>query len=139
MLRAAEILAFAFVLSIASLSCDKSGGDESAPPAPAMPAAWEVKADQTFDHNQREFLETEGRLKGKIKSLRITTYEVNGRVVRLNTIMPTSSEEGDKIFRILANKKKPYSYLRKNELCYEFVGPADAAEDIMAAHELLAR
>lgn len=141
MLRTAKILAVTFVLSIASASCDKSGADDTAvaPPAPAMPQAWKVKADQTFDHNQREFLETEGRLEGKIKSLRVTTYEVGGHLVRLNTITPTSSMEGDKIYRILGNKKKPYAYLRKNEIIYEFLGPTEASEEIKAAREMLAR
>jgi hypothetical protein len=110
-----------------------------APPAPAMPATWTVKADETYTHNQREFLEVEGRLKGRIKALRITLYEVGGHVVRLHTIVPVSSEEADKIFRILANKKQPWSYLRKDEILYEFAGPDDAEKEISAAREMLAR
>ncbi len=132
-------LVAALTLAIASLACDKTDASHHTPAAPAMPAAWRVKADESFDQNQKEFLETEGRVKGKLKSLRVTIYEVNGKNVRLNTLVPTSSEEGDKIFRILANKKKPWSYLRKGELLYEFIGPNDAEKDIRTARELLSR
>jgi hypothetical protein len=140
MLHIGRILVAVIALSIVPVSCSKSEADaQEAPAAPAMPASWKVKADNTYDHNQREFLETEGRLKGKLKSLRVTTYEVNGQMVQLNTLTPTDSTEGDKIFRILANKKKPWSYVRKGELLYEFVGPEEAEKDIVAAQQMLAR
>lgn len=136
--RVFRAVVVALLLSLVSLGCDKSD-EKVAPAAPAMPAAWTVVLDQTFDHNQKEFLETEGRLKGSLAALRVTTYEVNGHRVQLNTLVPKSVDEGDKIFRILANKKKPSSYLRKDEILYEFLGPAEAEADIAAARELLAR
>ena len=138
MLRMGRILVAALALSIAPAACSKSEAD-AAPAAPAMPASWTVKADKTYDHDEREFLETEGRLKGRLKSLRVTTYEVNGHTVQLNTLTPTNDAEGDKIFRILANKKKPWSYVRKPGVLYEFVGPSEAEKDIMAAQQTLAQ
>lgn len=140
MLRSTKILLTTLALSLGVSSCDKSdSGAQAAPAAPAMPSAWKVVADQTYDHDQREFLEIEGRLKGRLKAVRVTTYEVNGHRVQLNTIVPKNSMEGDKAFRILANKKKPWSYVRKDEIIYEFVGPAEAEKEIMAAHEALSR
>ena len=52
---------------------------------------------------------------------------------------PTNDAEGDKIFRILANKKKPWSYVRKPGVLYEFVGPSEAEKDIVAAQQTLAQ
>lgn len=130
-----KVLLVAIALSICAAGCSKSG--DEAPPAPAMPEVWKVKVDKTLDHNEREFLETEGRLVGRIKALRVTIYEINGRNVKLHTIVPRSSEEADKMFRALAHRKQPWSYLRKDEIIYEFVGPGEAEQDIVKARELL--
>ncbi len=129
------VLFVGVALSTCATGCSKSG--DEAPPAPAMPEVWTVKLDKTFDHNEREFLETEGRLFGRMKALRVTIYEVNGRNVKLHTIVPKSSEEADKMYRALAHRKQPWSYLRKNEILYEFVGPEEAEQDIVKARELL--
>ncbi len=140
MIRTAKTLIVTLILAAATASCSKSEKEKAeAPPAPAMPAAWEVKSDVTYDHDDGTFLETEGRLEGKLSALRVTTYEVEGHAVQLKTLKPKSSLEGDKIFRILANKKKPGSYLRKGEILYEFAGPVEAAEEIESAREMLSR
>ncbi|HNS99033.1 MAG TPA: hypothetical protein PKL73_18900 [Polyangiaceae bacterium] len=124
------------LLGLTFASCRSSEADPP-PPAPAMPASWAVKDDQTYSHNQREFLEIEGRLKGRVKALRITLYEVDHHLVRLHTIVPMNSEEADKMYRILANKKHPASYLRKDEIIYEFSGPEQVQDQIERAHDLL--
>ena len=102
-----------------------------------MPSSWTTKADQTFAHNQREFLETEGRLEGRIRALRVTAYDVGGHAVRLHTIVPLNTAEGDKMFRILANKKPAWAYVRKGDLLYEFAGSEEAADEIRTAADAL--
>ena len=130
----------AIVLASASLSvsaCKPS--DNVPPPAPAMPANWTVKGDQTFNHNEREFLELEGRLQDRLKALRVTVYEVDGQSVRLNTIVPLTPSEADKMYRILANKKPPWSYIRKASAIYEFAGTGDSEKAISDARDMLAQ
>ena len=102
-----------------------------------MPEAWTLKADMAYKHNEREFLEAESRLEGRIKGYRVTTYDVNGHPVRLNTIVPLNTDEGSKIFRILANKKPQWAYLRKDNIIYEFAGPEDAEKEISEARDRL--
>ena len=135
---------FALALALAAplTACSKTGADgagEVAPASPALAAGWKVQEDNAPKHNEREFLEIEGRLQGRVKAMRITTYEVEGKRVQLITIVPLSAAEGDKIYRILANTKQPWSYVRKGELLYEFVGPAEAEKEITAAHDLLVK
>ena len=129
----------AIALMAISLSLASCKSDADAPPAPTMPASWSVKADQTYQHNQREFLEVEGRLGGRLQALRITAYEVGGNSVRLHTIVPKDSGEGDKVFRVLASQKPMWSFLRKGDVLYEFAGPESAETEITNAKDLLSR
>jgi hypothetical protein len=99
-----------------------------APPAPAMPQDWKLLNDSELPRDKISGFEY--KLEGKIKSVRTTLYEVNGRHVQLNTIEPQDSVEADKMYRILANKKAPYSYLRKGDLLYEFYAGQDAVEEV---------
>lgn len=85
-----------------------------------------------------KFYEPETRLEGKLKALRNTTYDVSGKRVQVNVIVPLDSHEADKIFRILANKKPAWAYVRKGDLLYEFVGQNDSMPDIQKAHDQLA-
>jgi hypothetical protein len=123
------------LLAIGACSCKDSMAHP--PPAPTLPAAWVVKADNEIP--REKIFEVEYRLEGKIKALRNTVYEVNGKKVQLNTIVPASPNEGDKIIRILGNMKAQYSYVRKADVIYELVGGNEATEEIKAAHDALAK
>jgi hypothetical protein len=131
--RAAVAMA---LLALVVCSCDKDPGAHP-PPAPAMPAGWTVKSDAEIPRDK--IYEVEYRLEGKIKALRNTVYDVNGKKVQLNTIVPASANEGDKIIRILGNLKTPDSYVRKGDVIYEFVGENDVLDQIKKAHEALAK
>jgi hypothetical protein len=123
-------------------ACSKTGVDganEVAPATPAVPPGWKVQTDSSPKHNEREFLEIEGRLQGRVKAMRIATFDVEGKRVQLITIVPLSAAEGDKIYRILANTKQPWSYVRRGDLLYELVGPAEAEKEITSAHDMLAK
>lgn len=82
--------------------------------------------------------EVERRLEGKIKALRNTVYDVNGKQVQVNVVVPADAQEADKIFRILANKKPAWAYVRKGAVIYEFVGQNESMNDIQKAHDKLA-
>lgn len=103
---------------------------ETPPAAPSFDG-WTIKTDTVV---QRDKIgEVEYRLEGKIKALRNTVYEVHGKKVQLNVIVPQDAQEADKLFRILANKKPAWAYVRKGGLIYEFVGQNESMEDIQAA------
>jgi hypothetical protein len=104
-----------------------------------MPQGWSVERDEVIHQDTREYLDTEGRLKGKLAALRIVTYQVGPHRVQLLVMKPADQAEGDKIFRILANKKKPWSYVRKADVLYELQGPREVEPEIQKAHEHLSR
>jgi hypothetical protein len=122
--------------SLALAGCPK--GDTFEPPAaPAMPADWKVARDDVADRNK--VWEFEYRLEGKCKGVRMTLYQVGGQRVQLNTIVPRDTAEADKMYRILAAKRAPHTFLRKNELLYEFIAPAEGAPLVEKGFEILSR
>jgi len=113
-------------------------GDTYEPPsAPAMPADWKVVRDDVADRNKVG--EFEYRLEGKVKGVRMTLYLVGGQRVQLNTIVPRDTMEADKMYRILSAKRAPRTFLRKNELLYEFIAPAEGAGQVDKGYEVLSR
>ncbi len=131
----------AALLAASPAGCSKSStssaetADQAPPPAPAFDG-WTVKTDVVVQQDQ--MYAAERRLEGRLKALRNTIYEVNGKKVQLNVIVPQDSSEADKIFRILANKKPPWSYVRKGDILYEFMGQTESMADIQKAHDKLA-
>jgi hypothetical protein len=124
-------------LAFAAAGCSRHDPASDPPPAPAMPAPWKNVQDQIADRNKLG--EFEYRLEGKIKAARTTLYLVDGKRVQLNTIVPRDATEADRIYRILANKRAPRTYLRKNEVLYEFIAAADASGEVDKGYEMLAR
>jgi|GEM_PF-1015279 len=108
---------------------------EVVPPAPAFDG-WVLKQDVEV---QREKIDAiEARLDGKIKSLRNATYEVKGKTVQVNVIVPRDGAEADKIYRALAKLKPLWAVVRKADVVYEFVGPNKAVNEMKKAHDQLA-
>jgi multidrug efflux pump subunit AcrA (membrane-fusion protein) len=129
----------ASLLAACPAGCSKSstGTEQSAdtpPPAPAFDG-WVVKTDVVVPSGKRT--EVESRLEGKIKALRNVVYEVQGKKVQINVIVAQDTNEADKIFRILANKKPAWAYVRKGDVLYEFVGQNESMPDIQKAHDQL--
>lgn len=102
-----------------------------------MPADWKAAQDDVADTNK--IGEFAYRLECKIKAVRMTLYMVNGKRVQLNSIVPRDAAELDKCYRMLANKRAQGTYLRKNELLYEFIGTPDAASELAKGFEALSR
>jgi len=131
---AAIALAASVVVS-AAFGCSRRDPSAEPPAAPAMPAGWKIVQDDVADRNKDS--EFEYRLEGKVKAVRMTLYLVNGKRVQLNTIVPRDAMEADKMYRMLANKRAPGTYLRKNELLYEFIGTPDAATEVEKGFQAL--
>ena len=130
--KARELVAAAMVALALAGGCSKSGAGSDAPPAPAMPSGWQIKEDVTF--SDADIKPVEAKLGGDIKTLRNTTFEVNGRPIKLNTIVATSSSEADKIEAGLTKIKAPQYFVRKGDTIYEFVAKDDALADVKAGH-----
>jgi hypothetical protein len=122
-------------LTSAATGCSRRDPASEPPAAPAMPADWKVAKDDVADRNK--VWEFQYRLEGKLKAVRMTLYMVNGKRVQLNTIVPRDSTELDKCYRMLANKRVQGTYLRKNELLYEFIGTPDATNEVAKGFEAL--
>jgi hypothetical protein len=129
------------VLPVVSIGCSKSDAsldksDSHAPKLPEMPNGWKLVDDKEL--SSKLLKEEESRLEGKVKAIRQTTYNVNGQKVQLSTIVAANTNEADKIYRILSNKKIPDTLARNGEILYEFAGPEDALLDVKKARALLA-
>ncbi len=92
--------------------------------APTMPSGWKVTSDVNF--KAADIKPVQRRLGGEIKALRNTDYEVNGKRVKVNTIVAATDGDAEKIWAALAKSKPSQFLVRKGSTFYEFVGP-DAA------------
>lgn len=106
-----------------------------APPAPAMPEHWIVTLDKTYE---AETLQTVSqRLGGRVAALRNTTYEVNGRPIKLNTIVAATPADAGAMNATLRKAKPEEWYVRDGTVIYEFVGTDDVRSDMLAGRALL--
>jgi hypothetical protein len=108
---------------------------ETPPPAPAFPG-WVIKTDVAV--SQEKIGDVESRLGGKIKALRNVVYEVNGRTVQVNVIVPRDATEADKLYGALTKMKPAWAVVRKGNVVYEFVGRNESMDDMKKAHDTLA-
>jgi hypothetical protein len=130
--RATLIWTFASALLIAGCAVDTSN---HAPAAPKMPSSWRVTSDMSFIAADIEPISK--RLGGLVAKLRNTTYDVEGKPIKLNTIIAATPEDADKIMASLRSKK-PDDFLHRNGLTiYEFVGTDYVIPDIHAGKVFL--
>lgn len=109
--------------------------DEEAPPAAAAFDGWTIKSDTVVPRKQITGIES--KLGGKIKALRNVTYEVNGKKVQVNVIVPADATEADKLYGSLTKGKPEWAVARTPGAIYEFVGKNDAMEDMKKARATL--
>ena len=112
-----------WVLMSLALVAGCTGSAAEAPPPPTMPAGWVVISDQTFDPADIKPIAV--RLGGQVASLRNTEYEVNGKPVKLNTIVGASAADTDRIMTSLRGMKPDDFLFRTGTTVYEFVGKND--------------
>ena len=127
------------LLAAAPSACSKSSSAPAKASAEAAAPAfdgWIVKTDAAVP--REKIGEVEARLEGKIKSLRNVVYEVNGKKIQVNVIVPRDPMEADNIYRVLTNMKPAWATVRKGDVVYEFVGQNEAMDDIKKAHDKLA-
>jgi len=122
------------LLGVGAAGCSR-GPSADDPPVPTVPSDWKVISDQIVDRNK--VYELESRLEGRVKTARASVYQAGTQKVQINTVVALNTAEADKIFRILANKKPVYGYVRKGDVLFEFVAGADAEEQVKRGHEVL--
>ena len=94
-----------------------------APPAPEMPAGWEVVSD--FDVPAEQTKAIGGNLGVSLSSLRNTVYDVRGKRVQVNVLIVADAETADRLMAKLRTMKGEEALLRKSLVVYEFVGTND--------------
>lgn len=94
-----------------------------APPAPEMPAGWEVMSD--FDVPVEQTKDIGRNLGVSLSSLRNTVYDVRGKRVQVNVLIVPDAETGDRLMAKLRTMKGEEALLRKGLVIYEFVGKND--------------
>lgn len=122
------------VLALGAAGCSR-GPSPDDPPVPTVPSDWKVISDQIVDRNK--VYELESRLEGRVKTARASVYQAGTEKVQINTVVALSGPEADKIYRILANKKPMYGYVRKGDVLFEFVAGTSAEEQVKRGHEVL--
>lgn len=103
--------------------CNSSETRTPTPAAPAMPAGWNVVSDQVFE--PADIKPVGDRLGAQVVALRNTDYEVDGKPVRLNTIVAATEADADAIMTNLRAMKPDDFLLRRELTLYEFVGAND--------------
>jgi len=103
---------------------------EEAPPAPTMPASWKITSDRSF--SPADIRPVADKLRGEVTALRNTVYDVDGKPVKLNTIVTGSTADADRIMVSLRAMKPDEFLLRRGAVIYEFVGANDAIPDMLA-------
>ena len=123
MTRVSSIGLACLAISVVILSsCTNARSD--APAAPTMPSHWKVTSDQSFA--PADIQPVAQNLGGNIAALRNTVYDVNGKRVKLNTIVAADAASADKIMVALRGMKPADFLLRKGMTLYEFVVANDA-------------
>jgi len=133
MARASGVWTLGLALAAVTwLGCSAEPGvaKPEAPPAPAMPAGWEVTTDMSFPANE---VRRVGRnLGGELVSLRNTVFEVNGKRVQLNIMEAADEAAANRIMLRLRDMKPADVVLKKGVVLYELVGADDAVAEMRA-------
>ncbi len=109
--------------------------DDAGPAAPTFDG-WVVKKDTVVPRKKVTPIET--KLGGKIKSLRNTEYEVNGKKLQVNVLVAADATAGDALRQGLTKGKAEWAVVRKGDVLYEFVGKNDSIDDMKKAAATLA-
>jgi len=106
------------------------------PPAPEMPAHWQVVSD--FQVPAAQVTSISHKLGVDLTSVRNTVYSVNGKRVQINVIVTLNSESAEKLMKTLSSMKVKEALLRKGRTVYEFVGQNDVLPLIKEGRDYLA-
>ena len=138
MTESRALVCFSLAIALAfALACDRVTGSASAaaPPTPAMPSHWKVTSD--IDFAAADIEPVAQKLGGKVSALRNTTYDVGGKLVKLNTIVGATDADADSIMEALRGMKSEEAFVRRDRIIYEFVGANDVLPEIRAGRALL--
>jgi hypothetical protein len=131
-------LFFVSIFSLVALGACKRGGEQAQvkpPPAPTMPAHWEVISDVAIAPGAIKPISS--KLGGEIIALRNTRYKVSGKTIQLNTILPADTDAADAVMVALKKMKSEIAMVRTDRIIYEFVCGNEALPELDAARALL--
>jgi hypothetical protein len=125
MRRVYSILAMIFLL--AGCGGDDAGMAQSAS-TPNMPDDWSVTSDQIFARS--DIRPISSSLGGRIAALRNTMFEVDGKRVKVNTLVMRTITDADNVMISLRAVKPDDFLLRNGTTIYEFVCANDAIQHV---------
>ena len=111
------------ILYVLACSSNGSSSPSKAPPAPEMPADWEVVSD--LDVPAEQVAQIGRKLGVDLSSLRNTLYEVKGKSVQLNVMVTRDAATAEQLMTKLRSMKSEEALLKKDRIVYEFVGKND--------------
>lgn len=123
----------------AALACSPPNGSPAAeaPATPKMPKHWRVTSDINF--SATDIRPVSVQLGAKVGALRNTTYDINGKQLKLNTIVAATLGDADAIVAALGKIKPKEFFLRRGLIIYEFVGSDDTLPEIRKGRARLAK
>ena len=137
MINTRSLVRCTFIVALATVAaCSSSEEIAEAPAAPPMPANWSVVSDQTFA--PAEIKPISESLGGEVSALRNTLYDVEGKSIKLNTIVAATADDADRIYAAVGKMKPEEWFLRDDLIIYEFVGNNDVIPEMRAGRALLA-
>lgn len=131
--------AFACLITLCLFACSPgtttASSNAKAPPAPQMPAGWDITSDVAAPPAQVQQISQ--KLGGTLTSVRNTVYNANGNKVQLNTMIASDEANADKVMVKLKSMKSEEALLQKGTTVYEFVGSNDVIQQIRDGREFL--
>jgi hypothetical protein len=134
MLRNALVNIVCLVLVFA---CAKKEATQGAPGSapPTLPTHWTLEKDMSFGGAELEQVGAE--LGGSLSALRNTDYKVNGKSIRVNTIVAMDEQQAELVAEGLSRIKPQEFWVRDGLVFYEFVGNDQALEEIREGRDFL--
>ncbi len=102
-----------------------------------MPKRWRVISDINFE--AADIRPVSVQLGAKVSALRNTTYDINGKRLKLNTIVAATTGDADAIVAALGKIKPKEFFLRRGLIIYEFVGGDDTNREMRKGRARLAK
>lgn len=131
----AVAVASVLMLSVPACSTDEKTAPEK-PPTPKMPAGCEVVEDHLI--TGADLASVEQKLGVKLTGLRNTMFEVDGKWVKVNTLVASDTTNAEAVMAKIGDMKPIEFLVRKGLYVYEFVCQDDAIPQQREGREHLA-
>jgi hypothetical protein len=103
--------------------CSGNAHSGEVSPTTKMPIHWKVTSDYMVPAEKVNAMSI--KLGARLRSVRNTVYDVNGKRVQLNVIVTPDNKNVEKLMTKLRSMKSEEGLLQKGLIVYEFVGQND--------------